>query len=155
LKPSNVLLAGDGQALLLDFHLARAPLAAGSAAPDWLGGTPAYMAPQHRAAPAAVREGRTLGCSLRRPAPIFSLRLLLYEALAGALPAAEQAPAVALRRCNPQVSTGLADILGKCLEQEPDERYADAATLAADLRRHLTDQPLRGVANRDWRERWR
>src|SRR5205823_4577736 len=37
---------------------------------------------------------------------------------------------------------------------DPDQRYADAATLAADLRRHLTHQPLRGVANRSLLERW-
>src|SRR5207248_5386853 len=30
----------------------------------------------------------------------------------------------------------------------------DADGLAADLRRHLTDLPLRGVANRSWTERW-
>src|SRR5205807_1903516 len=37
LKPSNVLLAADGQPLLLDFHLARAPVPTGGPAPDWLG----------------------------------------------------------------------------------------------------------------------
>ena len=37
IKPSNVLLAADGQPLLLDFHLAREPLIAGSAPPTALG----------------------------------------------------------------------------------------------------------------------
>src|SRR5205814_4455868 len=54
LKPSNVLLAADGQPMLLDFHLARGPLAAGAPAPSGLGGTPGYMAPEHQAALAAV-----------------------------------------------------------------------------------------------------
>jgi serine/threonine protein kinase len=39
LKPSNVLLAGDGQPLLLDFHLAREPVSTDGARPDHLGGT--------------------------------------------------------------------------------------------------------------------
>ena len=49
-KSSNVLLAADGQPLLLDFHLARELLPAGSPAPVSLGGTPGYMAPEHLAA---------------------------------------------------------------------------------------------------------
>ena len=35
------------------------------------------------------------------------------------------------------------------------ERYPNAAALAIDLRRHLTDLPLLGVRNRSWRELWR
>ncbi|MGH7194948.1 MAG: protein kinase domain-containing protein, partial [Candidatus Saccharimonadales bacterium] len=45
IKPSNVLIAADGQPLLLDFHLAQPVLDAGTSAVDWLGGTPGYMAP--------------------------------------------------------------------------------------------------------------
>jgi tetratricopeptide (TPR) repeat protein len=53
------------------------------------------------------------------------------------------------------VSVGLADILGKCLADDPDERYPHMAALAADLRRHLAHRPLAGVRNRSLRERWR
>jgi tetratricopeptide (TPR) repeat protein len=53
------------------------------------------------------------------------------------------------------VSVGLSDIVAKCLEADPGRRYPDAAALAADLRRHLSHQPLRGVANRSLVERWR
>jgi tetratricopeptide (TPR) repeat protein len=56
---------------------------------------------------------------------------------------------------NPQVSPGLADIIAKCLQVDPARRYASAALLADDLRRHLRDQPLRGVPNRSLPERWR
>src|SRR5262249_57978758 len=64
-------------------------------------------------------------------------------------------PSRELRRCNPQVSVGLADLLDRCLAPDPRERYPDAAALAADLRRHLTDLPLQGVRNRSLVERWR
>src|SRR5262249_40858661 len=36
IKPSNILLAADAEPMLLDFHLARAPLAANDPPPDWL-----------------------------------------------------------------------------------------------------------------------
>src|SRR5262249_36066790 len=60
-----------------------------------------------------------------------------------------------LSRTRPDVSRGLDAILAKCLAPAPRDRYADAAALAADLRRHLADLPLRGVANRSPLERWR
>ena len=38
---------------------------------------------------------------------------------------------------------------------DASDRYPEASELATDLRRHLADLPLRGVANRSGRERWR
>ena len=57
IKPSNALLAMDGVPMLLDFHLARGPLAAGAPA-SWLGGTPGHMAPEHEKALEAVLQRR-------------------------------------------------------------------------------------------------
>src|SRR5262249_59109375 len=54
LKPSNVLLAADATPMLLDFHLARAPVRPGGGAPQWFGGTAGYMSPEQRAARAAL-----------------------------------------------------------------------------------------------------
>jgi hypothetical protein len=156
LKPDNVLLAADGQPMLLDFHLARAPLAPGALPPDWVGGTPGYMAPEQEAALAAVRAGDPVPAAVDTRTDVYGLGALLYEALGGPSPRpqAAHATARALRR-NPQVSVGLADIVGRCLEPSAGRRYADAAGLAADLRRHLADRPLEGVANRSLAERWR
>jgi serine/threonine protein kinase len=154
LKPSNVLLAADGQPMLLDLHLARAPIPAGMPAPAWLGGTPGYMAPEHRAAVAAVNEGGMVQAAVDGRADIFGLGVVLYELLAGQMPPTAQPPGPALRKRNPLVSAGLADVLAKCLAPEPARRYQSAAPFGDDLRRHLVDLPLRGVPNRSWTERW-
>jgi serine/threonine protein kinase/Tfp pilus assembly protein PilF len=153
-KPSNVLLTAEGQPMLLDFHLARAPLAAGEAAPPWLGGTPEYMAPEHAAAVAAVQSGRPVPSAVDGRADVYALGLVLAEALGGP-PGTERFPTRSWRRANQHVSVGLADLLAKCLAPDPADRYPTAAALAADLRRHLADLPLRGVANRSPVERWR
>jgi serine/threonine protein kinase/tetratricopeptide (TPR) repeat protein len=155
LKPSNVLLAADGTPMLLDFHLARAPLPAGAAAPPDLGGTPGYMAREHLAALAAACDGRPLPAAVGAAADVYSVGVLLYEALGGDVPPPARSPGRALRRRNPAVTPGLADVLARCLAEAPADRYAAAAGLADDLRRHLADLPLRGVANRSPVERWR
>jgi serine/threonine protein kinase/Flp pilus assembly protein TadD len=154
LKPANVLLAADGHPMLLDFHLARPPIPSGAAALEWLGCTPAYAAPEHLAALAAVAEGRPVATGVDGRADVFALGALLYEALGGKLPPYRN-PGRELRRRNPQVTVGLADLIERCLADDPANRYAEAGTLAADLRRHLADLPLQGVANRSVLERWR
>jgi tetratricopeptide (TPR) repeat protein len=157
IKPSNVLLAGDGGPLLLDFHLARAPLPAGAPAPLWFGGTASYMSPEQRLALAAVPRRLHLPARVDGRSDIYSLGALLYELLAGALPPDEPPRAIsrALRQRNPTVSVGLADILGRCLAPSADDRYGSASAVAMDLRLHLSHRPLRGVANRSLGERWR
>jgi serine/threonine protein kinase/Flp pilus assembly protein TadD len=154
-KPSNVLLAGDGQPMLLDFHLARAPVAAGGPPPPWLGGTPQYMAPEQRLAIAAVQERCPVSSAVDGRADIYSLGLVLYDTLAGDTPRAVQAVLKPLSRINPRVSVGLSDIIQKCLRPAAGDRYKSAAALANDLRRQLSDLPLRGVPNRSPLERWR
>lgn len=153
LKASNVLLASDGQPMLLDFHLARSPLAAGAPVPAWLGGTYGLMSPEQRTAMQAVREGKPVPRAIDGRSDVYSLGVLLYESLAGQ-PLEGQPPAP-LRRLNPKVTVGLADVVHKCLAADPRDRYASAAALAIDLRQHLADRPLLGVANRSLRERWR
>jgi eukaryotic-like serine/threonine-protein kinase len=155
LKPSNVLLTSDAQPLLLDFHIAHKPILPGEALDDAIGGTPLYMAPEQRSALSAVREGAPIQKAVDGRADLYSLGLVLCEALSGQLPHDQAKFLPPLTDCNPGVSAGLADMIGKCLRSDPLKRYASAAELAGDLRRHLLDVPLRGVRNRSVTERWR
>src|SRR5262249_16644716 len=83
LKPSNVLLAADGQPMLLDFHLAQERSHPDGPAPTGLGGTPAYMSPEQKAAIAALRERRAVRTPVDGRSDIYSLGVLLHEALGG------------------------------------------------------------------------
>jgi tetratricopeptide (TPR) repeat protein len=142
-KPANILIAADGQPMLLDFHLAREPLIKGAPL-DRVGGTPGYMAPELEAAFAAAREGRPCPRAVDGRADVYALGVVAEEALA-----CEQGAGAATAKRG--VSTGLRDVIAKCLAPIPERRYASAA----DLRRHLADLPLQGVANRNVLEQGR
>src|SRR5262249_56589853 len=73
LKPSNVLLAVDGQPMLLDFHLAREPIRPEGPAPDNLGGTPGYMPPEQQAAVRLLQEGQPIDFTVDGRAHIYAL----------------------------------------------------------------------------------
>jgi tetratricopeptide (TPR) repeat protein len=97
------------------------------------------MPPEQEAALQAVRAGAAVPADLDARADVFALGTLLSEALS-------RDPAA--------VSPGLADVLAKATTPVAADRYPSAAALAADLRRHLSDLPLRGVRNRSLWERW-
>jgi len=73
LKPSNVLVTPDGRVVILDFGLIQ-QLGEGFGATR-LGGTPAYMAPEHAAGQAAAHASDW-----------YAFGVILYESLAGKLP---------------------------------------------------------------------
>jgi len=112
------------------------------------------MAPEQGLALTAVREGQSIDTAVDGRADIYALGLLLCEALGGELPKPRRFAPKWLRQRNPRVTLGLADVIGKCLAADPRQRYAAASALADDLRRHLADLPLRGVANRSVSERF-
>ena len=154
-KPSNILLTADGQPMLLDFHLAREPIPIGEPPADGVGGTPGYMSPEQEAMVAAMDSGRAVLAAVDARSDLYSLGRVLAEMLGAEARRAAGARPPQSWRFMPEVSTGLADLIRKCLATDPNDRYPDAAALADDLRRHMADLPLRGVSNRSLRERWR
>jgi tetratricopeptide (TPR) repeat protein len=114
IKPTNVLVTGDGMPMLLDFNLAqRTYLDTADVEPAKLGGTLDYMAPEHLEAVAERVDGR-----VDNRADVYSLGVVLFEAALDA-------------------------VVRRCLAPDPSNRYASAAELATDLQAVADDGPLR------------
>ena len=123
LKPANVLLAAEG-AVVADFGIARMAdaLAAGrTQLTDTAAvlGTVAYMSPEQRA-----------GAALDHRSDLFSLGVMLYEALTGTLPQGAFAPPSALR---PELGARLDAVVLRLLRPQPSDRFASAAQVGLAL----------------------
>ena len=132
-KPSNVLLDGEGTAALADFGLARASDSTQLTVEGQLLGTPHYLAPE-------LIEGR----EATRLSDVYALGCVLYECLAGAPPFAgrgaaeigfahltEPPPDPRLRRA--ELPEGAAQAVLAALEKDPAERPTTATALARML----------------------
>ncbi|MCC6418315.1 MAG: protein kinase [Gemmataceae bacterium] len=166
-KPSNVLLGADGQPLLLDFNLALDQRGGRVT----LGGTVAYMAPEHLRA--VAERSPALARQVDHRADVYSLGMVFFEMLTGqspfdqkasysALPLMVQAMSVerskgtpSLRAARPDCAWGLESILRLCLAPDPARRYQQAEHLAEDLTRFLDDRPLRHAPELSRAERLR
>jgi serine/threonine-protein kinase len=145
LKPGNVLLTADGAPRISDFGLARRLDTAGGL--SWTGtplGTPSYMAPEQ-----ALGQAHAVGPA----ADVYALGAILYELLTGRPPFRAATAAETLRqvvaqdpvppsRLNAAVPRDPETICLKCLEKDPQRRYASAAALAEDLQRFQRDEPI-------------
>jgi tRNA A-37 threonylcarbamoyl transferase component Bud32 len=163
LKPRNVVLGDFGEAIVLDWGLARltgqpddaaAPLElpaegpAGGTVQGQVLGTPAYMAPEQA-------QGRL---DLLSPATdVYGLGAILYEILTGRPPFPGGDTAAVLRQVvheAPQpprssdngVPAALEAVCLKALAKMSGERYATAKELAADVQRWLADEPVSAYA---------
>ena len=140
LKPGNLRVTPEGRLKILDFGLAQlqpVPDAATVTAADAAGGggTLPYMAPEQlRGEKGDMRSD------------LWSAGTVLYEAATGKAPfmgktapelAGEilHAAPAAPRQVRPALSAKMEDVILKCLEKEPENRYQSAKELLVDLRR--------------------
>lgn len=143
LKPGNVVVGANGRLRVLDFGLAKllesdqpsndetvAPLTGAGV----VLGTIAYMAPE-----------QSVGEVIDHRADIFSLGVMLYEMVSGVRPfqgGNHAATIYALHYAVPQplstihsgVPSALDDVIARALAKKPDDRYANAEAMIADLR---------------------
>ncbi len=144
-KPGNILAALEGTWKVTDFGIAKS--LEGDATVTRTGellGTPAYLAPE-----------RLEGMAATSASDLYSVGVVLYEALAGRRPFDGDDPwAIAmrvregdfepLRDAAPHVDRGLADALERAMAREPAKRFLDADQMATALR----DGPAAGSTPR-------
>jgi serine/threonine-protein kinase len=139
IKPDNIVLTADdeGRAMLVDFGIARAIASSGEdrvTRSGFVVGTEEYMSPE-QAGGALEIDGRT---------DIYSLGVVLFEALAGRPPFSaasaaavldmqQHAPAPELRKLQRDVPRAVSDIVMKALSKARDARWQTAAEMRQAL----------------------
>ena len=131
-KPSNILIAEDDFAYLIDFGIARAVGETGLTSAGVTVGTWAYMAPER------FRTG-----SVDARADVYALTCVLYQALTGLLPFAgdslEQLAAAHMFATPPKpsqhragVPAAMDQVIATGMAKEPNGRYSTTKDLARD-----------------------
>ena len=138
IKPDNILLEGTrGRVMVTDFGIAKALSSTSGATLTGIGvaiGTPAFMSPEQAAGEREI-DGRS---------DLYSLGVVTYQMLTGALPFSAPSvagilmkqitePAPDIRTKRPDIPDDLAAAVTRCLEKDPENRWASADALRRAL----------------------
>ena len=132
-KPHNVIVMSDDRVKVTDFGIARATGESTLTATGTILGTAQYISPEQA-------SGETPG----PPSDVYSLGIVLYEMLTGAVPFTGDSPvSVALRHVrdevpapstiDPTIPPELDELVARATAKQPEDRFADGNALAAAL----------------------
>jgi eukaryotic-like serine/threonine-protein kinase len=133
LKPSNIMRDPVGRVVIMDFGLARTLHGDGMTQTGMMVGTMEYMSPE-----------QAMGKELDARSDQFTVGLIFYEMLSGFIPFhAESAIASLVKRTqeaavplvdvDTSIPPVLSNVVSKCLERDPDARFASLQQLIDDL----------------------
>lgn len=141
IKPQNIMVQPDGNVKVMDFGIARAKNSV-MAKTEAVLGTAHYISPEQA-------QGKELSAT----SDIYSLGVVLYEAVTGQLPfdgpdavsvamkQVNDAP-VAPREINPAIDPNLEAIILKAMCKDPRERFATARDMRHCLNDFLAGRPV-------------
>jgi serine/threonine protein kinase, bacterial len=132
-KPENVLISDEGDVKIVDFGLVRAVAAAGITSTSVILGTAAYLSPEQ------VRDGNASPRS-----DVYAAGIVAYELLTGQTPFSGDSPlSVAYQRLDTDVPAPgtvidgvpeqFDELVRRATARDPDDRYADAQEMGAEL----------------------
>lgn len=138
IKPANVMLDLNGQAILMDFGIAKILGGEQHTATGAVIGTALYMSPEQ------IR-----GEHIDHRSDIYSLGVTLFEMIHGRPPfEADSSMSLMmmhlnnavpdLRQLQPDAPENLVAVIEKCLEKDPNQRYQTAAEMASALKKVLS-----------------
>lgn len=118
MKPANVMLKPDGNISLIDFGTAR-EFKSSSIEDTTCLGTQGYAAPEQYGGHGQT-DART---------DIYCLGATMYHLVTGHNPSTPPYEMYPIRQWNPMLSSGLEEIITKCTQRNPNDRYQSCAEL--------------------------
>lgn len=145
IKPSNVMITRDGDALLMDFGLAKVVEGSSTLTGSMLMGTPAYVSPE---------QGR--GDKLDHKSDQYSLGVVLYQIATGRLPFDSDAPMALVlmhiqepvprpSRFNQQLLPAVERVILKAMAKDKKDRFESVAELQRAYRAALAGESVAWV----------